>query len=195
MGQHNLQSNKPRPQLNPSSFRIWVHRGDTNVQLNGFSNVEVLPCAAGARRQIQDFHLRKAGTLHSLYAQANTAVETVQVQVAPLDELVKEKQIDFVKIDVEGGEIEVLKGMRQILQSNPALRLIVEWNPAALKRAGHEAEELPNLLQAAGFHVSVINEETKCLQSLEQVLDHIRANGQHDKSYSNLFAEKSRARI
>lgn len=166
-----------------------------NVQLNGFSNVEVLPYAVGATRQIQNFHLRKAGTLHSLYAQADTVVETVRIQVAPLDELVKEKQIDFVKIDVEGGEIEVLKGMRQILQSNPELRLIVEWNPAALQRAGHEAEELPKLLQEAGFHVSVINEETKCLQSLEQVLNHIQASGQHDKSYSNLFAEKSRASL
>jgi FkbM family methyltransferase len=162
-----------------------------NIQLNGISNVVVLPFAVGTERRNQSFYLRKAGTLHSLHAEANAVVKTVQVQVAPLDELIEEKQVDLVKIDVEGGEIEVLKGMRQLLESNVGLRLVVEWNPSALKRAGHEAEELPKLLQEAGFHVSGISEETKCLQSLEQILNDIRADGQHHKSHLNLFAEKS----
>ncbi|MCL4708222.1 FkbM family methyltransferase [bacterium] len=166
----------------------WLHK---NIQLNGARNVKVLPVAAGAERQSRNFYLRKAGTLHSLHENDQAVVETLQVQVAPLDELVQEKPIDFVKIDVEGGEIEVLKGMSKILQFNPALRLIVEWNPSALKRAGHKAEELPDLLQKAGFHVSVIDEERNGLQSLEQAFKHLRADGQYGLSHLNLFVEKS----
>lgn len=163
-----------------------------NIELNGVTNVNILPFAAGAERQSRNLYLRKAGTLHSLHENDQAVVETMQVQVVPLDEIVQEKQIDFVKIDVEGGEIEVLRGMRKILQFHPELRLIVEWNPSALKRAGHETEELPDLLQKAGFHVSVIDEETNGLQSLEQAFKRLRADGQYGHSHLNLLAEKSK---
>lgn len=163
-----------------------------NIELNGVTNVKVLSVAAGAERQSRNLYLRKAGTLHSLHENDQAVVETMPVQVSPLDELVQEKPIDFVKIDVEGGEIEVLKGMSKILQFNPALRLIVEWNPSALKRAGHEAEELPDLLQKAGFHVSVIDEDMNGLQSLGQAFKRLREDGQYGHSHFNLLAEKSK---
>ncbi len=169
----------------------YLHK---NIELNGVRNVRILPVAAGAERQSRNLYLRKAGTLHSLYENNQAIAETMQVQVAPLDELVQEKQIDFVKIDVEGGEIDVLRGMSKILQFNPGLRLIVEWNPSALKRAGHEAEELPNLLHKIGFHISVINEDVNGLQSFGEAFERLRADVQYDISHLNLFVEgKQRA--
>lgn len=162
-----------------------------NIQINGMRNVEVLPYAAGRERRKQELYLRKAGTLHSLYAQADAETTTVQVQVAPLNELIKAQKVDFIKLDVEGGEIAVLQGMTEILRSNPALRLIVEWNPSALQRAGYAPEELPDFLLQAGFRVSVINEESRRLQDWEQIFRQLRLGQLHDKVYMNLYAEPS----
>lgn len=50
------------------------------------------------------------------YDVANPDVEVLNVQVETLDRLVpKDTQIDFIKIDVEGGEFGVLKGAKELL--------------------------------------------------------------------------------
>lgn len=162
-----------------------------NVRLNGAENIEILPYAAGAEHSIQNFYLRKAGTLHSLYSPANAAAEITQVQVMPLDELIREKRVDFIKIDVEGGEIEALKGTQRILQSNAEIKLILEMITKALRQAGHTPEELSNLLLNAGFDTWMINENTKQLDCLEQMLAQIEDDNYEDKTHFNLFAQRA----
>jgi len=44
-------------------------------------------------------------------------------------------RVDFIKIDVEGHELQVFTGADRCLRSNPNLQLIVEFNPAQLRRA------------------------------------------------------------
>lgn len=162
-----------------------------NVRLNGAENIEILPYAAGAEHCVQNFYLRKAGTLHSLYSPAKAAAEITQVQVMPLDELIREKRVDFIKIDVEGGEIEVLKGSQRILQSNAEIKLILEMNAKALRQAGHTPEELSNLLLNAGFNTWMINENTKQLDCLEQMLAEIEDDNYGDKPHFNVFAQRA----
>jgi hypothetical protein len=48
--------------------------------------------------------------------------------------------VDLVKIDVEGHEPAVLRGMQQTIARSPAIRLIVEFAPAFLEYAGGVAE-------------------------------------------------------
>ncbi len=128
-----------------------------NIQNNGFDNIEVLPCAAGATSGTREFHLYGEGNLDSFYARPDLpALETVTVDTVRLDDVVKCK-VDFVKIDVEGAEIEVLLGMDDILASNPDIRLIVEFNPSCLQSAGYPPEELPRFLMERGFALSTID--------------------------------------
>ena len=35
-------------------------------------------------------------------------------------------KVDYLKIDVEGAEVEVLKGARKIIQNSPCLKMLVE---------------------------------------------------------------------
>ncbi len=49
--------------------------------------------------------------------------------------------IDLVKIDVQGAEVEVLKGMKELRTKYPNMTIIVEYLPEGLVRAGSTLEE------------------------------------------------------
>jgi FkbM family methyltransferase len=128
---------------------------ESNVAANRLSNVTVLPMAAGAGQGDREFFIRgSASAVNSLTPDSFYAPVTssIRVSVAPLDELVA-RAPDVVKIDVEGAELDVLAGMRRILQSR-SVRLIVEWHPVLQQAAGYPADALPRLLIEHGFSLS-----------------------------------------
>lgn len=61
--------------------------------------------------------------------------------------------IRLVKIDVDGGETKVLKGMTRTIAKNAYLTLIVEFAPVSLAASGTRPEEFLELLRSLGFQV------------------------------------------
>jgi FkbM family methyltransferase len=134
----------------------------TNLFANHLNNIIVLPYAAGSKTEIKEFYLRgEVSAVNSLFQDNFYAgvTETVKVLAVPLDDLIPGRA-DLVKIDVEGGELEVLEGMRRMLKS-PPLRLIVEWHPVLQQAAGHAADALPRYLAGHGFTLTAVS-HTSC---------------------------------
>lgn len=128
-----------------------------NLLMNRLRNVSVLPYAAGSSREIKRFFLRgKVSAVNSFYQENfyHPVTETIDVLAAPLDDLVSGSP-KLVKIDVEGGEIEVLRGMSRMLTTGTP-HLIVEWHPALQEAAGHAPTALPYHLFDLGFQLSVV---------------------------------------
>lgn len=59
--------------------------------------------------------------------------------------------IRFIKIDVEGHELQVLRGMQRMLRELPRVILALEINSAYLKTAGDTAHDLFAYLRSLGF--------------------------------------------
>jgi FkbM family methyltransferase len=128
-----------------------------NLYANHLQNVVVLPYAAGSTHEIKQFFLRgDVSAVNSLYQDNfyHPITKTVEVLAAPLDDLIPGTPA-LVKIDVEGGELEVLQGMSRILRSG-SLRLIVEWHPTLQEAAGHAPDALPRRLKELGFKLRVV---------------------------------------
>jgi FkbM family methyltransferase len=51
------------------------------------------------------------------------------------------ERVDVIKLDVEGAEILVLRGMERSIARSPGRVLVMEYNPRALRAFGHEPEE------------------------------------------------------
>ncbi|MGC8664013.1 MAG: FkbM family methyltransferase, partial [Thermoplasmata archaeon] len=51
-----------------------------------------------------------------------------KVDVKKLDDLFKDENIDLIKMDVEGSEISIIKGMNQYLKTHPDIKIIMEWS-------------------------------------------------------------------
>jgi FkbM family methyltransferase len=67
-------------------------------------------------------------------------------------------RIDFVKLDAEGAEVNVLIGMEELSRRNPQLRMVMEYNRQALRRAGHTNVHLAEVLHQVGFSRSWVIE-------------------------------------
>lgn len=78
--------------------------------------------------------------------------ETVRVvPCAPLDDLVPAGPIALGKIDVEGSEVAVLRGMTDRLQASDPAVLLLEILPHQLKRQGQSVEVLLDVLNEHEF--------------------------------------------
>lgn len=98
-----------------------------NVSLNSIENIDVLEKGVGSQSGnaiIYDrWDVNRGGA--SLFS-SNLEQEGFEIQVVTLDEVFGETKISMIKIDVEGFELEVLKGAERILSSENPPILVVE---------------------------------------------------------------------
>jgi len=96
---------------------------------SNYRNVTVLPYALADSNGETTFQLVKNAPAYSgikkrKYAVENPQIEEIMVGLRSLDSLIpQEEKIDFIKIDVEGAELGVLKGGVNTLKKNKPLIL------------------------------------------------------------------------
>ncbi|NQV44724.1 MAG: FkbM family methyltransferase [Rhodospirillales bacterium] len=98
----------------------------------------------------------------------------IAIPAVTLDELVKEQEstkISFIKIDVQGAEIRVLRGAREILERH-APAMFVEVDPTALAAQGGSLEQLEDILSQAKYTMFIL---TKGGRHHPITLDDLRA--------------------
>jgi len=76
-------------------------------------------------------------TAFPLSNMGKTRFSEVESTTLDIAQPLSSKKVYLIKIDVEGAEIDVLKGARALLKSNPFL--IIELNPAFLDNRGNDS--------------------------------------------------------
>jgi FkbM family methyltransferase len=135
-----------------------------NVALNRLKNVRLVKRALGARRgrallHIADPEHNGQNTLGGFGHAGVEAVDHLEVEVVDLDGLVDElglARVDVIKIDVEGAELEVLKGALKTLQRHKPV-VLLELFDAALRKQGASADAVVSLLQAQGYSLQKLD--------------------------------------
>ena len=99
-----------------------------NIALNQLENI-ISPYQLGAANQtgVGKFYIHAASNLHTFHPQkyrefANTSdnyKETIDVEIVNVGEFLKDKKpIDFIRMDIEGFEVEVLEGLMDSIRNN-----------------------------------------------------------------------------
>lgn len=149
---------------NPESHRRIV----ANVELNKFRNVEVRHLGLGAQKGKLTF-VFPAGEPARGSADAGIQAQilrekdsrTIEIEVNSLDSEVASSglpQPDLVKIDVEGLEMDVLRGMKETL-SKRRPNLFIEVHGADTQSKDDNARQVVKFLLDAGY--SVFHVESK----------------------------------
>jgi FkbM family methyltransferase len=122
-------------EADPENFDIL----NRNIQLNKLTNVIALNYAAYSKEdKIRLYLLKKDKSSYTKYntvmtdrAQYNNEKSFVEVQANTLDYLlesngIKHEDVNWIKIDVEGAEFDVLKGAKNILSKSKNISLLIE---------------------------------------------------------------------
>lgn len=172
----------------PNNFRLLKK----NVQVNNFQNVVIENFALSENNGRINLYLseRDVGS-HRVYQSNKVTNNFVTVKKIKLDDYLKKysfsKNISFIKLDVEGAELDVLKGMTGILKNNKPLKILLEYSPSNLKEFGNNPEELLKFLNQYKFSFNIIDSDKKEIRPIT-VDDLIRKNV---KTEINLFCVKN----
>ena len=89
---------------------------------------------------------------HRTYAVDGEARRTVPVRFMRLDDYFQPKQrVDLIKLDIQGFELNALRGATRVLSENPDIKILFELWPHGLRAAGNSPEELLIFLKQCGF--------------------------------------------
>lgn len=94
--------------------------------------------------------------------ESDTKLQRVNMQ--SLDAFLEERHIQdepvaFIKIDVQGYEGPVFKGMKKTLEKNPNVTVVFEYSPHTMKQLGFAPTELIQDLKEQGFTMQVLNRD------------------------------------
>lgn len=147
------------------SSEVWAFEPDTanrsllrhHLELNGFNNVRVHSCALGDRNDTAILNLMESAGHHSLGdVQPGKSRGRAQIELRRLDGLLENSgclRVDFLKIDVEGFEKEVLLGLGHWLSPSCVPRIAFEVSKPCLDALGKDAGEIHDLLLSRGYQV------------------------------------------
>ena len=159
-----------------------------NIEVNGYKNVTLEQKALSDKKGKIMLILSKENTGGHHISKQPTK-NAIQVDTITADDYFKnfEYKIDFIKMDVEGAESIVLSGMTNILKNNTDLKMMVEYNPDAIKNMGLAPVSYLELLVKNGFRMMDIDSknmkiENTNVQSLTK---------KYDDEYTNLLCVRS----
>jgi len=126
-----------------------------NIRLNALSNIATYQIALANRRGEGRLVWPSSSNPGKVRLTACTEEGTESVPVLTFDEFVsqeKVERIDFIKVDIEGSEVDFLRGAREALCAfKPAI--LIEINQGALQVFGTSGEELVKLLEGVGYRL------------------------------------------
>lgn len=135
-----------------------------NVQVNGFLEsgiIEFHESAVTDERGSARLVVFPKDSGHNTLFWDSDGVEAIRVPTISLDEALKhESHVDIVKIDAEGAEPKIIRGMRETILRNPSIRIALEFAPSHLMRAGVNPTEFLSELQGLGFEITLIDDQT-----------------------------------
>ena len=127
-----------------------------HLAINGAANVIPFNAAVAAEEGMAEMAFSAdSGLSHLGHPGPTGAQQSQRCAVLTLDRvlpaLLGEREIDLMKIDVEGAELLALRGAGQLLRTRRIKRLFIEIFPENLARFGATREELWSYLEAVGY--------------------------------------------
>lgn len=134
-----------------------------NIALNNLKNTEVIQKAVGGSVGERQIYFKDDAAIrvdNSFFQFQEHYKSSIKILVTSLDVIVDEErldQIDVIKLDVEGAEMEALSGAKKLLtQETRRPFIIFEYHKEVASRAGWSFRDIYKLLQSLNYEVRYI---------------------------------------
>lgn len=128
-----------------------------NIKINRCANVRVEPVALGSNEGFAEFFVclgQETGCNSLRPPSVVQPTKPIRVPITILDNYLQAFQIalvDFIKLDVEGAELDVLKGATKLLNHKPRPLIMCELADVRTKAWGYLSEEIYEFLESRGY--------------------------------------------
>jgi len=132
--------------------KLRLHLG-----INACNNVEIEDSGIGDVRGSAELHLvigSQTGSNSLRKPAVSEPTRTVSVQVDQLDNVLRRRgisNVDFIKMDVEGAELSVLKGAAHLLRNHPRPVVLAEVYDIRTEPWGYAARDIVQYLVRAAY--------------------------------------------
>lgn len=131
------------------------------LKLNNILNVELIQKAVSNEESVLELNICEGYGHHSLGAVATSRIiEKRKVQSITLDNFCKYMDIniiDFLKVDVEGFELEVFMGAEKLLKEKKIKLIAFELSKIPLKSLGKNEKDILHLLEFYDYKIKYPN--------------------------------------
>ena len=144
-------------EANPANYAILKK----NIEVNGYHNVTAIETAiSDFQGNAKLFFERSSNTRWSSIYNIHGEGKYIDVGVSTVDEILKDYtgSINFIKLDIEGAEMAALRGLTNILNKNREIKIVVEFRPSILIRAGIVPQEFLDYFATNGFQLFYADE-------------------------------------
>ena len=159
-----------------------------NVKTNALNNVIIEPYALSNTAGELTLHVHPENTGDNSIVANGERNKEVTVKTIRLDDYLEKHPTDvaLIKIDTQGAEGFITEGMLATLENNPDVKIILEFWPQELNKAGSDVSGLLDLFFSRGFHCFDIQESTgMVLPTDKKTL--LREYGLPKSAYTNLL--------
>jgi len=152
---------------NPATLELMRR----NIEINSYDNIKVYEAGLSDRDNTGVLFLDNEGNSGAASQRQNYGVK-VPINLVTLDSILEENsvgQVRLVKIDVEGSEIQVLRGAERLLSSLNAPNVLCEVSELSLIKMGGGKDELFSLMRGHGYQAKIISPIRRSNLSSESV--------------------------
>jgi FkbM family methyltransferase len=150
-----------------------------NVKLN---NVAV----ADKAQTLKIYTSKELNVDHRTYKPDNYDQE-IDIPAIAIDEYMRDKPVNFIKMDIQGFEMSAVKGMLNVLKQND-LKMLSEFWPYGMRKAGTSILDYYTFLQQQGFVIYLIEQKQLLQLTEDKVKSMMDLPVEH---YMNIFASKT----
>lgn len=140
-------------EANPRTFKLL----EANVRLNRCANVDLRHVAAGAALGFATMVEREAGNAGGDQVDFAATPSPTAIAVERIDQIVGDRAVRLIKLDIEGAEAKALRGATGLLERADAPDLVFEFTPAFLADMGDDPRALIGMLERLGYTLQVID--------------------------------------
>jgi FkbM family methyltransferase len=126
-----------------------------NISKNGYENI--IPINKAVSNEVSTVKMELSDRIgdHRIVNDVDSTDKTIiEVDCTTLDNSFPHNtKIDFLKIDAEGQDLNVLLGAKRLIDENPQIVIFVEFNPFLLRQNNIEPIKLLEFLESHNFQI------------------------------------------
>jgi FkbM family methyltransferase len=161
-------------------------------ETQGKINVTKTPKAVSSKSSVIKLYRSKELNVDHRTYQPEEYESVQEIQAVSIDDYFNSdsaefSRVDFIKMDIQGFEMEAIKGMEKTIRSNPGLKMIAEFWPYGLRKSGYSALAFFQLIESFGFEMHLISKSKLELLTKERV---IAMDDLEEPEYFNVFLKR-----